>query len=73
MTQLVEHLLCDQKVVGLISGQVIPKTLKMVLIALLLGSQHNESSASNQNWSLQCQYKVNGWNIMSCVWGIIFQ
>ena len=37
---VVEHLLCDQEVVGLIPGRFIPKTLKMVLAALSLGAQH---------------------------------
>ena len=40
VAQLVEHLLCDQEVVGLILGQVIPKALKMVLAALLFTAQH---------------------------------
>ena len=40
MAQLVECLLCDQEVAGSIPGRVIPKTLKMVLAAVLLGAQH---------------------------------
>ena len=36
---VVERLLCDREVVGSIPGRVIPKTLKMVLAALLLGAQ----------------------------------
>ena len=35
---LVECLLCDRVVAGWIPGQVIPKTLKMVLAALSLGT-----------------------------------
>ena len=31
---------CDREVAGSIPGRVIPKTLKMVLAALLLGAQH---------------------------------
>ena len=37
---LVERPLRDREVVGSIPGRVIPKTLKMVLAALLLGTQH---------------------------------
>ena len=40
VARLVEHLHCDLEVVGLIPVQVIPKTLKMVLAALLLEAQH---------------------------------
>ena len=40
VAQLVERLLCDRVVVGSIPSRVIPKTLKMVLAALLLGAQH---------------------------------
>ena len=50
-TGTVAQLLYDWKVVGWIPGRVIPKTLKMVLAALLLGAQHYESRARNQNWS----------------------
>ena len=41
----VSRQLCDWEVAGSIPGQVIPKTLKMVLAALLLGAQHQESRA----------------------------
>ena len=37
---VVECPLCDREVAGSIPGQVIPKTLKMVLAALSLGTQH---------------------------------
>ena len=37
---VVERPLCDREVAGSIPGQVIPKTLKMVLAALSLGAQH---------------------------------
>ena len=37
---VVDRLLCDREVAGSIPGRVIPKTLKMVLAALSLGSQH---------------------------------
>ena len=40
VAQLVERRLCDLEVAGSIPGQVIPKTLKVVLAALLLGTQH---------------------------------
>ena len=38
MAQFVECLLCDQEVLGSIPGCVIPKTLKMVLAALMLAT-----------------------------------
>ena len=62
---VVEHPLCDQEVAGSIPGRVIPKILKMVLAALSLGAQHEESRARNRNWSAHCQYNATGWNIMS--------
>ena len=66
--------LCDQNVVHSIPGRVMPKTLKMVLVALSLEAQRKELSRTrNQNWSAQCQCNVTGWNIMSIVWGVIFQ
>ena len=37
---VVERPLCDREVADSIPGQVIPKTLKMVLAALSLGAQH---------------------------------
>ena len=37
---VVERPLCDREVAGSMPGQVIPKTLKMVLAALSLGAQH---------------------------------
>ena len=37
---VVECPLCDREVAGSIPGRVIPKTLKMVLVALSLGAQH---------------------------------
>ena len=37
---VVERPLCDREVAGLIPDRVITKTLKMVLAALLLGTQH---------------------------------
>ena len=75
MAQLVEGLLCDWEVVGLIPSRVIPnfKTLKMVLAALSLGIQNYKSRARNRNWSAQCQYNVTGWDIMSSDLGVIFQ
>ena len=39
VAQLVEHLLCDREVVDSIPGQIIPKTLKMILAALSFGVQ----------------------------------
>ena len=46
------------------------KDFKMVLIALSHGAQYLDGRA---NRSAQCQYNVTGWDIMSCVWGMIFQ
>ena len=40
VAQLVEHQFCDREVAGSIPSRVIPKTLKMVLAALSLGTQH---------------------------------
>ena len=37
---VVERPLCDREVAGSIPGRVIPKILKVVLAALLLGTQH---------------------------------
>ena len=73
MAQLVEPLLCDREVAGSIPGGVISKILKMLLAVLLLGIQHLESRARNQNCSAQCQYNVTGSNIMSSVLGMIIQ
>ena len=41
---VVEHLLRDLEVVGLNPGHAIPKALKMVPVATLLGAQHNKAS-----------------------------
>ena len=41
---------CDWEVTGSIPGQIIPKSLKMILAALSLGTQHYESRARNQDW-----------------------
>ena len=71
MSQFVERPLFDLVVAWSTSSRVIPKTLKMIL--LLFGTQHEESSTRNQNWSAHCQYTVTGWNIMSSVSGMIFQ
>ena len=72
VSQLVKCLLCNWEGGGLIPGRVIPKTFNIIL-ALLFGAQHEECRARNQNWSAWCQYNVTGWNIMACVWGMIFQ
>ena len=45
----------------------------MVLAALVRDTQHLESRARKQNWCSWCQYNVTGWNIMSCIWGTVFQ
>ena len=41
---VVEHLLRDQEVVGSNPGCAIPKALKMVPVATLLGAQHYKAS-----------------------------
>ena len=57
VAHLVECALCNREAVGLIPCQVIPK---IIAAALLLGAQHFENRARNQNWSARYQYKVNG-------------
>ena len=41
---VVEHLLRDQEVVGSNTGRAIPKALKLVSVATLLGAQHYKAS-----------------------------
>ena len=41
---VVEHLLRDREVVGLNPGRAIPKALKIVPVATLLGAQHYKAS-----------------------------
>ena len=41
---VVEHPLWDREVVGSIAGRAIPKALKMVPVATLLGAQHYKAS-----------------------------
>ena len=41
---MVEHPLRDREVVGSIPGRAIPKALKMVPVATLLGAQHYKAS-----------------------------
>ena len=41
---VVEHPLRDREVVGSIPSRAIPKALKMVLVATLLGAQHYKAS-----------------------------
>ena len=45
---------------GSIPSPVIPKNLKIVLASHLLGAQHYESKARNQNWSAQVIIKWLG-------------
>ena len=44
VAQVIEHPLRDREVVGLIPGRAIPKALKMIPVAALLGAQHYEAS-----------------------------
>ena len=44
IAQVVEHPLWEQEVVGSIPGRAIPKSLKMVPVATLLGAQHYKAS-----------------------------
>ena len=41
---MVEHSLRDREVVGSIPGRAIPKALKMVPVATLLGAQHYKAN-----------------------------
>ena len=68
---LVERPLCDRKVAGLIPGEVIPKTLKMVLVALSPGAQHQEGRARTAQLSVSIM-SLGGISCQS-VWGMIFQ
>ena len=49
MAQLVERLPHNRKVDGSSHGRVIPKTLKMVLVAFLLWRSKNEKGVGNLN------------------------
>ena len=60
---VVECPLCDREVEGSIPGWVIPKTSKMVLAALLLGTQHKESRARTGQPSVS----IIGWNMSKCL------
>ena len=66
MAHLVECLLCVQEVVDSIPGSVILKILKIIPAALSFVTQHYAKRARKQNWLVQCQYNVAGWNITSC-------
>ena len=46
---VVEHPLRDRKVVGSNPGRAIPKALKMVPVATLLGAQHYKASTTGVN------------------------
>ena len=61
VAQLLERPLCFREVVDSISGRVIPKTLKMVLVALSF------ALSIERKWSVRCQYNVTAWNVTSCV------
>ena len=60
MVQLVERLLCDQKVVGLIPGWGILNTT----CSFTLPSALRKLS---KNWSAPYKYNVTEWNIMPCL------
>ena len=68
---VVERPLCDREDAGSIPGRVIPKNLKMVLAALLLGAQHWECRARIGQLSVSIMW-LGGISCQS-VWGVIFQ
>ena len=72
VAQLVEHPLC-LGAFGSVPGQVILKSLKwyQLLFSLMLSIKKVE--LEERNWSAQTWYNVSVWNIISCVWGKIFQ
>ena len=47
IAQMVERPLREQEVVGSIPGRAIPKALKMVPVATLLGAQHYKASTGS--------------------------
>ena len=47
IAQMVEHPLREREVVGSIPGRAIPKALKMVPVATLLGAQHYKVSTGS--------------------------
>ena len=47
IAQMVERPLRERDVVGSIPGRAIPKALKMVPVATLLGAQHNKASTGS--------------------------
>ena len=65
--QLVEHLLCEQEVVGSIPGRVIPKILKIIL-APLFHLVLSVKKVEEKKWPVWCWYNVPGQNTMPCVW-----
>ena len=61
----------DREVAGSIPGRVIPKTFKMVLSALSLGAQHQESRVRSGQLSVSLTWL--GGIAGQSVWGVIFQ
>ena len=51
---MVEHPLRDREVVGLNPGRAIPKALKMVPVATLLGAQHYKASTGFSSPNKYC-------------------
>ena len=47
IAQMVDHPLREQEVVGSIPGRAIPKALKMVPVATLIGAQHYKASTGS--------------------------
>ena len=77
MAQLAERPLCDRGGGGGGGGGggaavSIPGRLSKWYQLLFRLALSIKKVARNQNWSTQCQYNVTGWNIMSCVWCVIF-
>ena len=54
IAEVVENPLREQEVVGSISGRAIPKALKMVPVATLLGAQHYKASTGFSSPNKYC-------------------
>ena len=54
MDSVVEHPLRDREVVGSNPGRAIPKALKMVPVATLLGAQHYKASTGFSSPNTYC-------------------
>ena len=55
---VVEHQLWDREVVGSNTGRAIPKALKMVPVASLLGAQHYKASTGFSSPNKYCTTNI---------------